>query len=207
MKTPYQLNPELCFVNDKEELLFSVEVVLSGLHTVESAVNTIQDVHFNELGGSGYFRLLSPHAKHCTPDYVFEGDDNIVYSVEQQEHTDTTIVKLLLVRIEYESLQEEYDALYHEFDYFAESDVCVSWKQLPLNLPAEHKTVTVHFSQNNEQVHMVEMRFKDANLLSMAQSLNELTNVDKTEPVDYLILKQNSETVFAQGSIELGEIL
>ena len=41
----------------------------------------------------------------------------------------------------------------------------------------------------------------------MAKRLNELQHVNKNEKVDFLILKENSETVIAQGAIELSEIV
>lgn len=215
--TANQLDQELCFVSDKLELLFAVELVLPGLHTVETAVNTIQDVHFDDLGGTGFFRLMSPHSKHHTPEYVMNGDriiDNLSdqerkevldYSVSQ--NADSTTVKIILNRIEFESLEEEYEALFYEFEAFAETEKCISWKQLPLNLPAKYTLVNVHYSQSNEQVHIEEIKFSEANILDMAKRLNELQHVNKNEKVDFLILKENSETVIAQGAIELSEIV
>ncbi|TOJ41302.1 hypothetical protein CGI42_23990, partial [Vibrio parahaemolyticus] len=69
-------------------------------------------------------------------------------------------------------------ALFYEFEAFAETEKCISWKQLPLNLPAKYALVNVHYSQSNEQVHIEEIKFSEANLLDMAKRLNELQHVN-----------------------------
>lgn len=125
-------------VDEQRNILLTLELTLLGSLNAAEAVAMINDVHFDQNGSTGNYRLLSPCASDSNADYVHTcdkfGEEKIesIYNFAVKSEPKETKVKILLAVDDYETVEEEMIALALEFDEFVYNGSCVAWKQLPM---------------------------------------------------------------------------
>lgn len=139
---PQSIDPNgVLFNPDTGILLVGITLFIPGQFNSRAAVEFIQDNHYDDLGASGYFRLMPvSHIEHASWEYVDKYDTlqslNIPEEVLAQYDAKTglTSVSLLLGQCDLgDDATEELEAIAAELALF-HSSYDVRWEQFPLNI-------------------------------------------------------------------------
>lgn len=214
--------------SDRDVLLYGITLVLRGHLDVISAIKIVDQKLYKDIGAMGFFELLSPHAEHCSSDYIFKKesildslsgetleyirDISCRYVNENGERDGNTRLSLIIAVPEYESLTAEYLAQAQDLNKFVGTGACIDWEQI--ELPEQEssnqsqelavpigKPVEVRFSQYGVERHIWNTTLPNATFENLLAEIVKIDLIDSTKLIKFEIRLEGVDAIMAKGTL------